>query len=78
MFENKSKSKALVYFIEFLFFIGAFGGIIALINKLLRQNGFDSPYIEVILLCALLLVYFNAWKWMCRKLDVYSSNNKRK
>ena len=74
--ENTSKSKAVIYFLEFLLFVGAFGGIIALINMLLRKYGLESPYTKAFLIAVVIFVYYKAWKWMCRKLDIFNSNNK--
>lgn len=60
-------------FIYFLIFIGVFSGIIALINQLLRKNGLDSPYTTIILAAITIFVYYKAWRWICRKLDIFTS-----
>lgn len=69
---KKSKLKAIIYFLEFLLFVGLFGGVISFINHLLRKNGLASTYTTAILAAILLFVYYKAWRWMCRKLNLFS------
>lgn len=73
MTEKMSKSRAIVYFLGFLIFVGVFSGIIALIHQLLRKNGVDSPQITAILAAVTIFVYYKSWRWMCRKLDLFAS-----
>lgn len=73
MTEKMSKSRAIVYFLGFLIFVGVFSGIIAIIHQLLRKNGVDSPHITAILAAVTIFVYYKSWRWMCRKLDLFAS-----
>ena len=48
MTNNKSKLTKWKFIIRFLIFIGIFGGIVALVNQVLRNNGLASPYTHII------------------------------
>lgn len=73
MSENNGHRNIIISFIGFLIFISVFGGIIALIHRLLRDNSIDSPYTIVILIAITIFIYYKAWKWICRKIDLFAS-----
>ena len=75
MTNNKSKLAKWKFIIGFLLFIGIFGGIVALVNQVLRNNGLASPYTQILLAAITIYVYYKAWKWTCRKLDRFGSDD---
>lgn len=68
------KGKALLDFIIFICFTAFYGAIIVLINNLFRTNGIDKAYIMPLLIASTIYVYWKAWQWLCRKLDLIASD----
>lgn len=64
------KGKALLNFLIFICFTAVYGAIIALINNAFRRNGIDNSYIMPLLIASTIYVYWKAWQWLCRKLDI--------
>lgn len=76
MTSKVTKRKAVVCFIEFLLFVGLFGGVVGFINHLLRKNGLASACTQIFLVAITIFVYYKAWKWMCCSLDIFTSSPK--
>lgn len=64
------KGKALLNFVIFICFTAVYGAIIALINNALRANGIDKSYTTPLLIASTIYVYWKAWQWLCRKLEM--------
>lgn len=64
------KGKVLINFIIFICFTALYGAIVALINNLLRTHGVEKAYIMPLLIASTVYVYWKAWQWLCRKLDI--------
>lgn len=63
------KNKVIITFFVFLIFVALFGASIALVNQYLRVHDMTSPWTHGFLSAILAVVYYNAWRWFCRKLD---------
>lgn len=63
------KPTALKLFGLFLIIIVLFGATTALINQYLRLHDMTSSFTSGILGGVLFVVYYNVWRWLCRKLD---------
>ena len=75
MINSKSKLTKWKFIIGFLIFIGLFSAIIVIVNRILRDNGLASSYTLILLSAITLYVYYRAWKWTCRKLDRFGSDD---
>ena len=75
MTSNKSKLAKWKFIIGFLIFIGLFSAIIVIANRILRDNGLASSYTLILLSAITLYIYYRAWKWTCRKLDRFESDD---
>ncbi len=64
------KGKALLDFVIFICFTAIYGAFIALINNLLRAHGIERTYAMPLLIASTVYVYWKAWQWLCRKLDI--------
>ncbi len=51
-----------------------YGAIIALINNLFRNYGIEQAYVRPLLIFSTIYVYWKAWQWLCRKLDIIALN----
>lgn len=77
--ENKmaTKTKRVVKnFIVFLIGVALFGAIVALTNQWFRSQGYNSTYMTAILIGCTSYVYYKAWLWLCRKLDILDKKSK--
>ena len=63
------KAQIIKIFCLFLTIVALFGATIALINQYLRLHNMTSPLSLGILGGVLFVVYYNVWRWLCRKLD---------
>ena len=63
------KAQIIKIFCLFLAIVALFGASIALINRYLRLHDMTSPFTLGILGSILFVVYYNVWRWLCRKLD---------
>ena len=68
------KGKALLNFLVFIGFTAVYGAVIALVNNRLRAYGIDKAYVMPLLIASTIYVYWKAWQWLCRKLDLLEQN----
>lgn len=61
--------KIISKFALFLILVVIYGACVALANNMLRKCGYDSKVTFVLLVGSTIYVYYNLWKWLCRKLD---------
>ncbi len=63
------KLKTIRIFCFYLAIVALFGATIALANQYLRLHDMTSPFTSGVLGAILFIVYYNVWRWLCRKLD---------
>lgn len=68
-----STKKSIKVFLLFLVAVAVYGGLVALANHWYRSSGHTSRSFTVILIGCTVYVYYRAWRWLCRKLDLLES-----
>lgn len=66
----KTTKKAILTFGLFLIYVAAYGGLISLLNHLLRTFGYSSHNTTAVLVASTIFVYYKCWIWLCRKLNL--------
>lgn len=68
--------KAIKIFIAFLMGIAVFGAFVALANQWPRSQEYNSKYMTTILIGCTCYVYYRAWLWLCKKIDLLEKSSK--
>lgn len=66
----RTMKKTIITFGLFLIYVAAYGGLISLINHLLRTYGYSSHNTTAVLVASTIFVYYKCWIWLCRKLNL--------
>lgn len=62
--------KTIITFGLFLIYVAAYGGLVSLINHVLRTYGYSSHNTTAVLVASTIFVYYKCWIWLCRKLNL--------
>lgn len=68
--------KSIKIFMSLLIGVSIFGALVALANQWFRSQGYNSKYMTTILIGCTCYVYYRAWLWLCRKLDILEKDSK--
>lgn len=71
---NSTFKKVSVVVIVCSVMAGIYGGVIALCNRYLRDNGLLNSFSKFALILLMLVGFYLIYRWFCRRLDRLSKN----